>query len=243
MTKIRIWATAVLQVYVIIIIFLPSTDFYYVVMIQSGIMFYTLILSLQEYFFTAISRIRLMYKLHRYEYNRHACKLISLSLANGISLLYAVVGFYSVTLVSTCILGEDRYMGDSTETGHDFCFNIFIKTNKLTPEFTALAYLAFIMSELIPFLSYFWLNDPHDCFRCVGKDPDRRYSMFQLTQRETLMREHLVKFGSGAFSYAGNLSYSKESSFILDPSETGSKSRALSKDKQDLVLVRLHANQ
>ena len=31
---------------------------------------------------------------------------------------------------------------------------------------------------LIPVLTFFALNKPHDCFSCLGKDPDRIYSTF-----------------------------------------------------------------
>ena len=34
---------------------------------------------------------------------------------------------------------------------------------------------------MLPLIAYFWLNDPHDCYTCLGKDPDRIYSRFQLT--------------------------------------------------------------
>ena len=31
---------------------------------------------------------------------------------------------------------------------------------------------------LLPIIVFFAFNDPHDCFVCLGKDPDRKYSRF-----------------------------------------------------------------
>jgi len=46
------------------------------------------------------------------------------------------------------------------------------------PERAKLTYLGFIVAELLPFVFYFAFNKPHDCFKCLGKDPDRRFSIF-----------------------------------------------------------------
>ena len=31
---------------------------------------------------------------------------------------------------------------------------------------------------LLPFILFFALNDPHDCFTCLGKDPNHIYSRY-----------------------------------------------------------------
>ena len=30
--------------------------------------------------------------------------------------------------------------------------------------------------QCIPFVAYYMIDEPHDCFVCLGKDPDRIYS-------------------------------------------------------------------
>ena len=67
-------------------------------------MFFTLILNLQEYLWASISRIYLMRKYHRYEYQVHAFKLIGLQCANLFSMAYAAMGFYCITLIASCVL-------------------------------------------------------------------------------------------------------------------------------------------
>lgn len=41
---------------------------------------------------------------------------------------------------------------------------------------------------LIPVLTFFAFDKPHDCFSCLAKDPDRNYSIFQLTLEERVRR-------------------------------------------------------
>ena len=58
----------------------------------------------------------------------------------------------------------------------DLCFEIL--PTKFTPDLASETYFVFIIFELLPFLLYFILQQPHDCFLCLGKDPDRRFSQF-----------------------------------------------------------------
>ena len=203
-TKGRIWLAAMIQVYILVIIFVPSFNFYYVCMVQGAMSLFILALTLQEYIWSSMTRLCLMRKLHRYEYHQHACRLIGLQVAIIISLSYAVLGFYSVTLAAGCVWSESKYLPDemTQHASNDICFSIFNINGSPTPPLT---YLGFIVAELLPFVFYFWLNNPHDCFHCVGKDPDRRFSVFQLTRRELLIREHQAQYGTGAFGVAGNL--------------------------------------
>ena len=46
----------------------------------------------------------------------------------------------------------------------------------------SLMFFATIIVEIIPFLAFFLLDQPHDCFICLGKDPDRVYSSLQFTK-------------------------------------------------------------
>ena len=50
------------------------------------------------------------------------------------------------------------------------------------------------MLLLLPVLVFFIFDDPHDCFTCLGKDPDRIYSSFQLTLEERIRRKMVAKY-------------------------------------------------
>ena len=49
---------------------------------------------------------------------------------------------------------------------------------------------------LLPVAAFFVLNEPHDCFMCFGKDPDRIYSSYQLTPEERAQRHVKAKFST-----------------------------------------------
>ena len=89
-----------------------------------------MILSLQEYFWISTTRMYLMYKLHRYEFKRHRYRLLGLSTAILFSLVYVVMGVYSVTLVVTCIESEIKILGE--DHMNDLCYQIF-HFSTLTP--------------------------------------------------------------------------------------------------------------
>ena len=49
---------------------------------------------------------------------------------------------------------------------------------------------------LLPVASFLILNEPHDCFACLGKDPDRIYSRHQLNSEERARRSLRVRFNN-----------------------------------------------
>ena len=75
-------------------------------------MLFLTVLMLQEYLWASTTKFQLMYQYHRYEFKNHACKLMSLMIANIFALFYAVLGFYSVTLVAACIHSEINLIQD-----------------------------------------------------------------------------------------------------------------------------------
>ena len=139
----------------------------------------TLVVAIHEYFFGSATLIYTMYSLHRFEFKRHACRMVLLFMAISVSILNLLLRFYFIIVVSSCLIAQEN-MG--VERRLDLCFHIF--PVGLGPDLAATLYTVFIMFELLPFLFYFVLNKPHDCFICLGKDPDRRFSKFQLTRAE-----------------------------------------------------------
>lgn len=59
----------------------------------------------------------------------------------------------------------------------------------------ALFFFLITLIELAPFLTFYLLDKPHDCFVCLGKDPDRIYSSFQLTRAQRNERKMFIKYG------------------------------------------------
>ena len=38
-----------------------------------------------------------------------------------------------------------------------------------------------VMIELLPVASFLILNYPHDCYKCLSKDPDHKFSKYEYT--------------------------------------------------------------
>ena len=47
---------------------------------------------------------------------------------------------------------------------------------------------------LLPVTLFLLLDNPHDCFVCLGKDPDRIYSIFQLSKEVRIKRKMKAKY-------------------------------------------------
>ena len=131
----------------------------------------TLVVALHEYFFGSVTLIHTMYSLHRFEFKRHACRMILLFISILVSILNLLLRFYFTIVVSSCLVAQAN-MGVNERM--DLCFAIF--PVNLGVNVATILYTVFLAFELLPFLFYFVLNQPHDCFVCLGKDPDRRFS-------------------------------------------------------------------
>ena len=56
--------------------------------------------------------------------------------------------------------------------------------------------LIYDIISILPYWAFLLFHDPHDCFKCLGKDPERNYSMFQFNRAELLKLRYCAKFGS-----------------------------------------------
>ena len=219
--KARIYFVAVSQLAISILPFFRSINMFVIVLAQMSTFIATLVLCMQEYFFGATTFIGTMYHEHRYEFRRHAFQLVILSTAILCSLLSSLFGFYFISVVVGCLFTQTT-MG--LEQSVDECLGIF--SVGMNSDLSAKLYFWFIVFEMVPFIFFFILNRPHDCFMCLGKDPDRRFSVFQLTKEELQQREHQVKYGYGGFNIDGTIATTRNSATArnsatqIDSSET-----------------------
>ena len=56
--------------------------------------------------------------------------------------------------------------------------------------------LYFNLMTILPVIVFFLLNEPHDCFTCLGKNPDHIYSIYQFTLEERAIRKMEAKYSS-----------------------------------------------
>ena len=213
--KLRIYVVAFLQTGIGILPFFAGVDLKYIVIAQMSTFIATLVLVTQEYFFGAMTFIISMYRLHRFEFARHVSRFTVLTVAILLSLLSSLFGFYFITVITSCLVTQTN-MGNEQKV--DLCFSIF--SIEMSANLAAEFYFWFIVFEVLPFIFFFSLKQPHDCFRCLGKDPIRRFSMFQLTREETRNREFSVKYGRGGFRLNGTIATAANSGTQNDIDES-----------------------
>ena len=62
---------------------------------------------------------------------------------------------------------------------------------------------------IIPIWSFLLFHDPHDCFKCLGKDPVRKYSKFQYDRVERMKMRYRAKFGQEKCKYMDDMDSKK----------------------------------
>mmetsp|Transcript_6079 Transcript_6079/g.8183 ORF Transcript_6079/g.8183 Transcript_6079/m.8183 type:complete len:116 (+) Transcript_6079:42-389(+) len=112
-----------------------------------------------------------MFKHHRMAFHSHKWSLSVLFVATEISLVILVLVLAYWTVYLQC-LGTRDYLKEQ-EVGicsiYDLNdFSNFFFYGEILPDY-ALS---------IPVGAFFILNKPHDCYMCLGKDPERIYSRF-----------------------------------------------------------------
>ena len=96
-----------------------------------------------------------------------------------------MLGIYTVGFlyVVKCERKQQDWMYDRQVDDNSLCQCIFDIKLKLVNDdnfqvYNSAGYAAYSFLLLLPVLVFFGFDDPHDCFVCFGKDPDRKYSRF-----------------------------------------------------------------
>ena len=149
-----------------------------------------------------------MYKSHRYEFNRHIKRKLTQFIATIISLLF-VIGF-EVALFYSSICQQSFLKSNTTnekafysptslsyQGGGGFCTYFMEYFVKFFDEENNVGMIFWLVdfAIFIPIITFFIFDNPHDCFVCLGKDPDRRYSIHQLKVEEKVKRMIQAKYG------------------------------------------------
>ena len=82
--------------------------------------------------------------------------------------------------------GEDSYCIGILEYFEKFSINYQV---------ASLQFALYYEQLILPVVVFLMFDDPHDCFTCLGKDPERKYSRFQLTIEERRNRRMIARFG------------------------------------------------
>lgn len=138
-----------------------------------------------------IRLLRQMYYFHRHEfyihYKRVGSILITTMASMALLFVFVAMGFYLARCSSLAFEVGDAheafYSDGESEVNQGIC-GFFIdgllrvlSSLNCQRNVTLLYFLASFV-EMVPILVFLLLDEPHDCFECFGKDPERIYSIF-----------------------------------------------------------------
>ena len=84
----------------------------------------------------------------------------------------------------------------NTEEDDDLCFKVieFFGSFNKNANTASMPFALYYVQLLLPVVVFLMFDDPHDCFKCLGKDPERKYSRFQLSVEERKNRRMIARY-------------------------------------------------
>ena len=144
-----------------------------------------------------------MRRFHKYEFKKHANRMFVVFVATTLSLVIVLVFEVSLQYTWVCtyelVIKNPDYEAmfepgspdqSICKSFMDYQFELFGNRNHI-----GIVLWLVDLTILIPSLTFFAVNQPHDCFVCLGKDPERIYSRFQLNREERVHRVLRAKSG------------------------------------------------
>ena len=129
-----------------------------------------------------------LFKYHRLAYSTHIRSFVGLFITTEATLIGLFLGQ---------AIGLASYFCEVTEEQLDSMFSGICDGRNDDDDWSEhalrVAMLAGNFLFMLPMLTFFWLNEPHDCYVCLGKDPERLYSRFQLTLEDRAKRRLRAK--------------------------------------------------
>ena len=145
-----------------------------------------------------------MYWYRRFEFQLHIKRMLALYFATMLSVAVFTVFDYMGIMVSFCFFGGKEAQHDAFFSKEDqgICdkladFLIFYRFRINAPTINAQTLTVFLEGLIIlPVAVYLLTNEPHDCFVCLNKDPDRAYSIYQMTTDDKIKRRMVAKYNA-----------------------------------------------
>lgn len=116
---------------------------------------------------------RFKYESHKYYYFFTTAVLLLLSLTLVTSFMYD--GFYFECLVSQKNLTSGSFHVEQT----GFCYELLLYLDRIDIDAEVINYAIWISIIYSLLLLYLLMRKPHDCFRCLNKNPNAIYSLYQ----------------------------------------------------------------
>ena len=145
---------------------------------------YNLFLVLQVYAATSVSLTVMMYKEHRLEFYRHFKSMMLMHTATVVTLLILIFVEVCFMYLGPCFQMNDQgamySLESQQEAEQSICVHVFDIVGIEWQDHPAKERGIYIFNFVIvlPIIVFFLLDQPHDCFICLGKDPDRIFSSY-----------------------------------------------------------------
>ena len=170
--------------FVIISVALPK--YKYSAMSMDLLMMMLMIIALSNFNLTqGIALLKQMFRYHRLAYYDHRKALIALLLTTWISMFMQFAICLSGFWLAYCLAAEHEFNDEPENSAflgeggfcHAFIYGFFdVLISPKNYQYLSCIYLSLVMLQVIPLLAFYTFDRPHDCFVCLGKDPDRIYS-------------------------------------------------------------------
>ena len=113
---------------------------------------------------------------HHFAYKSHAPKQIPLVILTTFSLCFEVLRELQWVSYRMCQL---VYKDTELQEYAGYCLQLETATMQPKVGQTSIAYyVLWVVIGLFPIWAFLALELPHDCFKCLGKDPDRNFSIY-----------------------------------------------------------------
>ena len=137
---------------------------------------------------TVINLIVKMYKYRRFEFQNHFKRMLLIYFATIASQIFIILCSAMALYYEMCENGSFLHSRDFPDH-HPFyneddpvgiCASVIPIVKELNESYGTFSWIYIVtdITMLIPVLTFICLDKPHDCFACLGKDPDRNYSIF-----------------------------------------------------------------
>ena len=104
--------------------------------------------------------------------------------------------FYE-TICVNALFNKDKALFDSKHHNDiGICLNIIHYFSKFssTANIASFHFSLYYVALISPVIIFLMFDNPHDCFTCLGKDPERKYSSFQLSIKERRNRRMIARY-------------------------------------------------
>ena len=111
----------------------------------------------------------------------HIKSQLVLFIATELTLLGLAVIQGWVSIINSCLSNREEIVGSLLDP-QAICHYVF--PDNFGRRYFDLMFLSNDLMQILQIIAFLIFNNPHDCYKCLGKDPDRIYSRFQLSKEQ-----------------------------------------------------------